>query len=41
MQSTCMKLESMTQDLCVYLLFGGHSTTNTFQTKNGQLIQLI
>ena len=28
-----MKLQSKTQDECVYLLSGGHLTTNTIQTK--------
>ena len=28
-----MKLESKTHDKCVYLLSGGHLTTNTIQTK--------
>ena len=28
-----MKLESTTQDECVYLLSGGHLTTNTVQTR--------
>ena len=28
-----MKLESKTQDECIYLLSGGHLTTNTVQAK--------
>ena len=28
-----MKLESKTQDECIYLLSGGHLTTDTVQTK--------
>ena len=36
-----MKLESKTQDECVYLLSGGHLTTNTVQTKKILVIQLI
>ena len=28
-----MKLESKTQDECVYLISGGHLTTNTVQTR--------
>ena len=28
-----IKLESKTQDECVYLLSGGHLTTNTVQTR--------
>ena len=36
-----IKLVSKTQDECVYLLFGGHLSTNNVQTKNVQLTQWI
>ena len=36
-----MKLESKTQDECVYSFSGGHLTTNTVQTKKILVIQLI
>ena len=37
-----MKLESKTQDECVYLLSGGHLTTNIVQTRkcSGSTIDL-
>ena len=32
-----IKLVSKTQDECVYLLYGGHLSTNTVQTKKNSV----